>query len=161
MELSTNLLNALNAQLTVERFANAAYKSMEIAFDAVAWKGFAKWAHGQAKDERHHAEKFIKYIDRRNCTAIMAAVDPAPAYQGADPQSVIKAALVLEQLVTDKIEALYNLCEAENDEDACEFMRWFIREQAKSVKDLTDFVNELERARDNASLMLIDRRLRK
>jgi ferritin len=160
MILSQTVLTALNDQLTTERFANAVYKSLEIAFKNRAWEGFAKWAHQQAKDERHHADRIIKYIDKRGSMAELWALDKPPV-SGGDPEDGLRSALVLEQFVTERINALYVLCETEKDEDTCIMVRWFIDEQAKSEKELIDLLAEIERATDNASLVLMDKRFKK
>ena len=58
---------AINAQINMELTASYVYQSMAFYYDRddVALPGFSKYFSKNSDEEREHAEKFMKYINKR------------------------------------------------------------------------------------------------
>jgi ferritin len=157
MQMPTELQAAMSDHITSEKFAESTYEAMGIAFDAMNWLGFSKWARGQASDELDHARKFIDYLNDRNVPGAIGAI-PSPATPPVSVLLCFHQMLALEKMVTGQIETLYTQAEELEDDDVCRFLLWFLEEQTQSEKDLTVLIGRISRA-DNATLEKIDEQL--
>ena len=155
--LSDAMLKALNEQFTKERQNEVLYQAIGDNFDLGAWHGFAAWAHKQAADEAAHARKIAGYI-----VDMGSLVEYRPLPAVVPPANNIFQTFVFayenEQLTTSAIKTLYYLAEAQEDPQTCAFLQPLLLEQVEEEKTLSDAVLELTRAKDNASLLLLDAR---
>jgi ferritin len=62
-------------------------------------------------------------------------------------------ALEQEKRVGEEINALFKLARGADDFRAEQFMQWFVKEQVEEVALMTDLLNVVERASDNALLV--------
>jgi ferritin len=137
------LLDALNKQITNERYSSAIYQALANRLDYLNLPGFAHWFRCEAKQETKHAAKFTDYIIDRNAFPVVA---PIQGY--APPEADIltagtvcfTAALQREVVTTEDIKTLYDLSEQADDSQTCEFLLWFLREQTDSVRETTEMV---------------------
>ena len=159
MQMPTELQQALSDHITSEKFAESSYEAFGIAFDALNWLGFSKWARGQASDELKHSRKFIDYLNDRNAPGAIGAI-PAPVTPAGTLLEAFGQMLSLEQMVTKQIEELYAQAETVGDADTCRFLLWFLKEQTKSERDLTVLIGRIGRA-DNSTLEKLDHQLGK
>ncbi len=163
MNLPPDLLNALNAQITAERYSAALYRSMAIAFDMANYPGFARWHYLQAAEENSHAEKFIKYLIDRNVTPIITELQRPPLFESTDilalAQSVFGAALAHEQKVTELITSLYALAVDAGDPATSIFLQWFVMEQVEEERALIEIVTRLAAADCPAAVLLLEHEL--
>lgn len=58
---------AINEQINVELYASYAYQSLAMYYDRddVALPGFSAFFKHNSDEEREHAEKFMKYLNKR------------------------------------------------------------------------------------------------
>jgi ferritin len=65
----------------------------------------------------------------------------------------VKMALEQEKRVGEEINALFKLARDNHEYRAEQFMQWFVKEQVEEVALMTDLLNVVERAGDNALLV--------
>jgi ferritin len=159
--LDSALVEALQAQYTRERQNEIAYLVIHHVFVMAGLEGFAKWAEGQANDERSHAAKIADYLsDKRNVLAQVRALS-AEAISFDTPFQAFTAAAGLEAKNTDLILNLHALAEDVEDEDACIFLQWFIEEQRKSESEFKNWCAQLKLIEnDGAGILAFDAALK-
>ena len=64
---------AINKQINLELYASYCYQSMAMYYDRddVALPGFSAYFKHNSDEEREHAEKFMKYLNKRGINKIM------------------------------------------------------------------------------------------
>jgi ferritin len=144
MKLSPALLDLLTAEITRERYADAAYTAIGSWADAQSFLGLAGWADKAATEERGHAQKFIDYVRDRSQGVTLQPVAAPPAEFG-DYGGALRAALTLEQTVSAAIGEIYRAAQAEGDGASMELLQWFLTEQVQAEKELEIYVMRVER----------------
>lgn len=142
MQLPSDLLAALNDELTRERFSAALYLAAAGQFENMNLSGFAKWARKASKEETGHARAFFDYITDRNAPPVLAAVAAVPALP-ADAGALFSAALKQEQIVSEALRKINALALNDGDYFTVEFLQWFLKEQVKSERELTEIVSKV------------------
>ena len=159
------LRDTFQKQMNTERLNAVFYKACEGRFDSLGLRGFARWFHRAAKDEREHAQRFFDYlIDRGEVPALAPLATYTPP--AVTPQTIAAVlfgeALKKEQQNTQAINYLYNLSDEMKDPQSCIFLHPFIDEQTESEATLQDITAQLKLIGDDAGALLhLDRRLRK
>lgn len=143
--MDKNLLTEFVHQLTLERQNAAIYDALSAGLDVVNWPGSSAFMHKSADEEREHAQKFCDFIVDRNESPVFEPLEAATFPAGNNLSDFFRAALVREQMTTESINALYFQAEEAEDPAACQFLHWFIAEQIKSERELTDILIMLER----------------
>ena len=90
----------------------------------------------------------------RSCPKLATNVGATP-----EPPEVFAAALDLERQVSQEIIDLYYEAHQARDFATVSFLEYFLDEQVKSERELTQIVADLDRADCPAALLLIDREL--
>ncbi len=137
------VIDALNRQVTNERYNSAIYQALANRLDYLNLPGFAHWFRCEAKAEMRHAAKFTDYIIDRNAFPIVAPIQgyaPPEADMLTAGAVCFAAALQREQVTTEDIKTLYDLSEQADDSQTCEFLLWFLHEQTDSVREATELV---------------------
>lgn len=153
MRLPQDLLAALNAEVTLERYSAGVYLALAAQFERLSLTGFAKWARNASAEEIGHAGKFFDYIADRNEMPAVEAVDAPPALRG-DPLALFQAALEQERAVSQLLMELYQTSADTGDTPTCDFLLPFLREQVKSERELTEIVARVQMAQGNAAALL-------
>ncbi len=157
--ISEKIQDAFNEQLNVELASAYLYLSMSAYFEAENFSGFAHWMRAQAQEEMGHAMRFFNHINDRSGRVILKALE-APTKEWESPLAAFEDALKHEELITQKINELVELAQAEKDHAAFEFLQWFVDEQVEEEKSVGDVVHKLRLAGDNAgALMFLDKEL--
>lgn len=160
MELSQELLTALNFRYNRERYASAVYMALGANLDANQWPGMALFMAKSSGEEMVHAAKFLQYIiDRNAAPKVDALPSPDAPDPTAEPPEVFAAALDLERQVSQEIINLYYEAHQARDFATVSFLEYFLDEQVKSERELTQIVADLDRADCPAALLMIDREL--
>lgn len=140
-QLDPVVLDALNRQMTAERYNAAIYAALANRLDVLNLTGFASWMRREAETEMVHAKKFSDYIINRGGYPIIAPLEGAEAPQGdmlTAPALCFAAALQREIVTTDQIKILYDLADEVHDSQTCQFLWGFLFEQTQSVREATE-----------------------
>ena len=166
MPLDPVLRDALNKQITNERYNAAFYTACALRFELLNLPGFSRWMTRAAREERHHASWFADYLIDRNEVPIFAPLDGIALPNGATMNNIgsmlFALALQREQQTTQQINALHMLGDETNDPQTCVFLHWFIKEQTRSEREIIEWLAKLKLAdNDAAAVIALDHRLGK
>ncbi|RNA21358.1 ferritin [Brachionus plicatilis] len=140
---------ALNEQVNLELTASYIYQSMSFYFnrDDVALPGFHKFYKENSDEEREHAEKFMKYVNKRGGRIILKDVKSPEKTEWKNGLESLEAALELEKRVNDSLLKLHSLASQHTDPHLSDFLEEeFLDEQVESIKKLGDLITKLKRA---------------
>lgn len=157
------ILDALNKQITNERYNAACYLALANRLDYLNLSGFAAWMRRAADEEMTHAARITEYVIDRNGFPIIAPLQgfTAPEADMTTGGAVtFAAALQREQVTTEDIKTLYDLSEQADDSQTCQFLLWFLKEQTKSVRETTELQARAQFAQGcPAAILAMDREL--
>jgi ferritin len=157
--LSEKMNEALNVQANRELYSSYLYLSMSYYFESINMKGFAHWMRLQAGEELVHTMKMLDYIASRGGRAKMLAVE-APQLTWASPLQAFQHVWDHERVVTGLIHSLVKVAEAESDEEAKDFLAWYVKEQVEEEESSDNVLNKAKAAGDDrAALEAADREL--
>lgn len=145
LPLPESVRAALQRQLTLERSAVAVYDNLADAMAMLNLPGAEKFFRHSAGEETAHAAKFAEYLIDRS---VQPTFDPLPGATSR-PDSLLSAfqlAQKAEAAVTNAIDELYDLADAESDNGTCVFLHWFVTEQIASERELVEIVGQITRA---------------
>ena len=157
--LSQIMQDAINAQINHELFSSYSYLSMSAWCEYKQFVGCAHWLRLQSQEETEHALRLQDFLLARNCRVMLKAIQQ-PEIDFESVRQVFEKALAQEQLVTEQIDALYELAFKEKAFAALVELEWFITEQVEEEKTAREIVHKLSMVQDDpASLLEIDRDL--
>jgi ferritin heavy chain len=139
---------AINKQINIELHASYVYQAMASYFDRddVALKGFHKFFKESSDEEREHAEKLMKYQNRRGGRVVYQSIDKPPKDNWGSGLEAMQAALELEKAVNQSLLDLHKLASSHNDPSLCDFLESeFLQEQVESIKKISEYVTNLKR----------------
>jgi ferritin heavy chain len=140
----------INKQINLELYASYVYQSMAMYYDRddVALPGFSKFFKHNSEEEREHAEKLMKYQNKRGGSIILKDVKkPEKDNSWGTGLDGLEAALSLEKAVNQSLLDLHALAGANNDPSLCDFIESeYLQEQVDAIKDLSDKITQLKRA---------------
>ncbi len=154
MKISKKMQDAFNTQITAELYSSNLYLAMAFWFRKEGWKGFANWMFDHSNEEKEHALKMADFVLDRGGEAVVSAIE-APAVEFKDPKDVFECTLKHEEWVTEQINVLADVAEAEHDRASINFCDQFIDEQVEEEKSVRDILN-LFRHRDGHTVATID-----
>jgi len=154
MKPPTSVHRAINAQIKNELQAHYNYLGMSAHFEDSPYLGFAKWMRMQSDEEHVHAMKLFDFLRERNVTIELNALDAPKTQYGPHPLEVFEIALAQEQGVTRQINDLYELALREKDYSTLQFLTWFLQEQVQEESTVSDMIDRLRLAGDNAAALL-------
>ncbi len=141
--------NAINQQINMELTASYVYQSMRFYFDRddIALPGFSEFYKYNSDEEREHAEKLMKYLNKRGGRVVLQNVAKPPKDEWGNGLNSLETALDLEKKVNDSLLALHALASTKNDAHLTDFLEEeFLDEQVESIKKLGDLITRLKRA---------------
>ncbi|KAG8433985.1 hypothetical protein GDO86_012371 [Hymenochirus boettgeri] len=139
---------AINRMLNMELYASYVYISMFAYFDRddVALHHVAEFFKEQSHEEREHAEKFMKYQNKRGGRVVLQDVKKPERDEWSNTMEAMQAALQLEKTVNQALLDLHKLASDRIDAHLCDFLESeYLEEQIKSIKKLGDFITNLKR----------------
>ena len=154
MNPPTSVHTAINEQIKNELQAHYNYLGMSAHFEDSPYLGFAQWMRQQSTEEHGHAMKLFDFLRERNVTIGLSALDAPKTKYGPHPLEVFEIALAQEQGVTRQINALYELALHEKDYSTLQFLTWFLQEQVEEENVVSDIIDRLRLAGDNAAALL-------
>lgn len=141
----------VNDQINLELSAMYTYLSMSAYYDRadVALPNFAKYFKKCAYEELEHAQKFVKYQNKRGGLLVLKAVPKPEMDEWGRGVEGMKAALALERKVFRALNDLRAKCDVNNDYEMADFLEAnFLHEQVEAIKELGGHVTNLKRVGD-------------
>lgn len=154
MNPPTSVHRAINEQIKNELQAHYNYLGMSAHFEDSPYPGFAQWMRLQSLEEHGHAMKLFDFLRERNVTIELSALEAPRTKYDPHPLGVFETALAQEQGVTRQINALYELALNEKDYSTLQFLTWFLQEQVEEENVVSDIIDRLRLAGDNAAALL-------
>uniref|UniRef100_A0A674I3J0 Ferritin n=1 Tax=Terrapene triunguis TaxID=2587831 RepID=A0A674I3J0_9SAUR len=139
---------AINRMVNLELYASYVYLSMSYYFDRddVALRHMAQFQREQSRKEREHAEKFLKYQNRRGGRIILQDIKKPERDEWGNSQEALQCALQLEKTLNQALLDLHKLATEQNDPHLCDFLKSdYLEEQVKAIKQLGDYLTNLKR----------------
>ncbi|XP_072975547.1 ferritin-3, chloroplastic-like [Typha angustifolia] len=143
---------AINEQINVEYNVSYVYHAMFAYFDRdnVALKGLAKFCKESSEEEREHAEKLMKYQNKRGgrvkLQTILMPANEFDHHEKGDALSAMELALSLEKLTHEKLLNMHNVAQQSKDVQMVDFIETeFLGEQVEAIKKISAYVAQLRR----------------
>ncbi len=159
MNLTDELEQAFNNQVTLEFEAAVVYRQLSIDMAAIDLPGIAGWFTAQAEEEQIHAGKFAEHMLDRGVTPLIQPLHPS----GTHATSVLAAfvaALAHEKKVSESIRNIYRLAQSTGDIDSLPLLNWFVEEQLEEEATLSAIVGRIKLiGEDGNGLILLDAEL--
>ena len=157
MTLDATLADALVSQVNAELAASHSYLAMAFYFESQDLPGFAAFFRAQSAEESQHAARLSDFVLRRDGEVILSDI-AAPVTTFQSPSAAIRAALTMEQAVTQSIHALFGLAKEKNDYAAQTQLMWFIDEQVEEEDSFRTLLIQTEAAEsDRWNLITLDK----
>ncbi|XP_070612636.1 ferritin heavy chain A-like isoform X2 [Erythrolamprus reginae] len=138
---------AINHLVNIELHASYVYLSMAHHFDRddIALCHVAKFLKEQSEEEKEHADKFLKYQNKRGGRIVLQDIKPEKDEWG-NSLDVLEQALKLEKEVNQALLDLHKLATEKIDPHLSDFLEnEFLEEQVKAIKLLGDHCTNLKR----------------
>ncbi|MQL83486.1 hypothetical protein Taro_015974 [Colocasia esculenta] len=136
----------------VEYTASYVYHSLFAYFDRdnVALRGLAKFFKESSEEEREHAEKLMKYQNKRGGKVkLLSILSPLSEFdhdEKGDALYAMELTLALEKLVNEKLLNLHAVATKSNDVQMSEYIESeFLTEQMEAIKKIAEYVAQLRR----------------
>ena len=157
--MDATVLSAINEQINSEFEASYTYLAMAAYCEQQKFVGAASWMRLQSEEEHQHGIKLFDFVLARDGAVDLKAIDqPKAAYESL--RAVFEQALAHEQRVTQRINALYELCFREKAFAEMTELQWFLAEQVQEEKIVRGIVAKFRLVRDDPAAMLdMDREL--
>uniref|UniRef100_A0A8C5QYG9 Ferritin n=1 Tax=Leptobrachium leishanense TaxID=445787 RepID=A0A8C5QYG9_9ANUR len=139
---------AINRMVNLELYASYVYLSMSYYFDRddVALENVAKFFREQSHEEREHAEKFMKYQNKRGGRIVLQDLKKPERDEWSNTLEAMQAALQLEKTVNQALLELHKMSSDNNDPQLCDFLESeYLEEQVKAIKQLGSYITSLKR----------------
>ncbi|XP_078387081.1 ferritin heavy chain A-like [Cetorhinus maximus] len=144
----------VNKQINLELYSSYVYLSMSFYFDRddVALHHFVEFFKEQSREEREHAEKLMKFQNKRGGRIILEDVKKPEQDEWGKGLEAIHRALQMEKDVNQSLLDLHKLSSGNTDPHLCDFLEThYLDEQVKLIKKFGDHITNLKRlgAREN------------
>jgi len=143
-----NTEEEINKQINRELFAHYTYLSMAMHFDRddINLPGFHKFFKESAEEEMEHAQKLMKYQNKRGGRVKLHHVMTPCKDHWGNGLDAMKDALQLEKEVYQALLDLHKVADVNNDPQLQDFLEaHYLDEQVDSIKELSNYVNTLTR----------------
>jgi len=138
----------INKQINLELYACYVYQSMAYYFDRddVALKGFYKFFKESSDEEREHAEKLMKYQNKRGGRIVLQNIQKPDRDEWGTGLEAMTVALALEKNVNQSLLDLHKVATAKGDPQFCDFLEnEYLEDQVDTIKKLSDHITNLKR----------------
>ncbi|XP_067876048.1 uncharacterized protein [Heterodontus francisci] len=152
--------DAVNKQINLELYSSYVYLSMSFYFDQddVALRHFAEFFKEQSHEEREHAEKLMKFQNKREGRIILEDIKKPEQDEWSNGLEAMQRALQMEKDVNQSLLDLHKLSTGNTDPhvsfcsfnaleiSSCDFLEsHYLDEQVKMIKKLGDHITNLKR----------------
>nr|QFU95361.1 ferritin [Magallana bilineata] len=152
----------INRQINMELYACYTYQSMAYYFDRddVALPGFSKFFKHSSDEEREHAEKLMKYQNKRGGRVVLQDIKKPDRDEWGTGLDAMQVALQLEKTVNQSLLDLHKVADGHKDAQMCDFLEThYLEEQVNAIKEISDHITQLKRVGSGLGEYEYDRRL--
>lgn len=126
--------------------------------DDVALPGFHKYFSESSQEERGHAEKLMKFQNKRGGRIVLQDIKRPVKSEWSSGLEAMEAALDLEKTVNQSLLDLHALATRHNDAQMCDFLESeYLAEQVEAIKQLGDHVTNLKRVGSGLGEYMFDK----
>nr|AEN71561.1 ferritin 2 [Argopecten irradians] len=150
----------INRQINMELYASYCYQSMSFYFDRddVALPGFAKYSKKASDEEREHAEKFMKYQNKRGGRVVLQDIKKPDQDEWGSALEAMQVALALEKNVNQSLLDLHGVGDKHGDAQFQDFLESeYLEEQVNAIKEISDHITNLKRVGPGLGEYLYDK----
>lgn len=154
---------AINKQINLELYASYCYQSMAMYYDRddVALPGFSAYFKHNSDEEREHAEKFMKYLNKRGGRVVMQDVKRPEKDEWGTGLEGLETALGLERHVNQALLDLHAVASTNNDAHLADFLESeYLDEQVDAIKEYGDLITKCKRAGPGLGEYMFDKELK-
>ncbi|KAM5132411.1 ferritin light chain, oocyte isoform-like [Mantella aurantiaca] len=140
----------VNRFVNLELQASYTYLSMGFYFDRddVALAKFSKFFHEHSEKKREHAEKFLKFQNKRGGRVVLQDVKKPDADEWGNGVSAMECALKLEKSVNQALLDLHKIAMEHADPHMCDYLESeYLEKEVKLIKKLGDHLTNLKRVK--------------
>ncbi|MCP4362093.1 MAG: ferritin [Chloroflexi bacterium] len=153
MIVKPKVVAAMNAQIQSEFMASQQYIAIAIYFDDKSLPDLAAFFYRQAEEERMHAMKFVHFLLETGAKPLIPTL-PELKNEFDSPATAVEFALNQEMKVTDQINNLVTIAEAEKDYASHQFLQWFVTEQVEEVDSMSTLLDVINHS--GGMLLLVE-----
>jgi len=138
----------VNRQVNMEMYASYCYQSMSFYFDRddVALHGFAEYFKKASDEEREHAEKLMKFQNKRGGRIVLQDIKKPDRDEWGTGLDAMQVALSLEKSVNQSLLDLHAVATTHNDAMMTDFLEGeYLKEQVDAIKEIGDHITNLKR----------------
>lgn len=147
--LTSNMTNALNAQINAELWSAYLYLSMSLYASRIGLPGLSHWMFVQWQEEQHHARLLQQYMLSQEAPVLLKPISAVPV-KWDDAPEMMRETLLHEREVTSMINDLMNLAADERDFATLSRLRWFVDEQIEEEEQARDLLTALQQVDDDS-----------
>ncbi|XP_013105290.1 ferritin-2 heavy chain [Stomoxys calcitrans] len=151
----------LNKQINLELKAFYSYLAMAFHFDRsdAASPGAFKFFKNASEEERQHAILIMEYMNKRGGDLKLNAIQ-SPKLSFQSIKEAMLEALSMEKDVNTALLEAHAIADRNNDPNMCDFIETnFLQEQVDGIKQLADYVTQIEKSECDLSSYLFDKYL--
>lgn len=157
--MQPKLVGALNEQIRAEFQSAYVYLAMSAWCAEHNLPGMAHWMRMQWQEETMHATKLFDFMHHRGASATLLALEQ-PRRDYASALDVFEHVRQHEQMITGRINDLYDLAMEERDRPLQIILQWFINEQVEEESQVAEIIERIRLVgTDGPSVYLLDREL--
>nr|AXL95451.1 ferritin [Conus ermineus] len=152
----------VNRQINMELYACYCYQSMSFYFDRddVALPGFAKYFKEASDEEREHAEKLMKFQNKRGGRIVLQDIKKPDRDEWGTGLDAMQVALGLEKSVNQALLDLHKVAMDHNDAQMTDFLEGeYLQEQVEAIKKIGDHITNLKRVGCGLGEYMFDKNL--
>jgi len=152
----------INRQINMELYASYTYQSMAFHFDRddVALPGFHKFFKHASEEEREHAEKLMKYQNKRGGRIVLQDIKKPDNDTWGTGLEAMQVALNLEKSVNQSLLDLHKVADSHNDAQMMDFLEGeYLKEQVDAIKEISDHITQLKRVGSGLGEYMYDKQL--
>ncbi|KAK6170801.1 hypothetical protein SNE40_019106 [Patella caerulea] len=150
----------INRHVNMELYASYTYQSMAFYFDRddVALPGFSKFFKKSSEEEKEHAEKLMKYQNKRGGRVVLQDIKKPDRDEWSTGLEAMQVALQLEKNVNQSLLDLHAVADKHNDPQMQDFLEGeYLKEQVDAIKEISDYITQLKRVGSGLGEYIFDR----
>jgi len=139
---------SINRQINLELYASYTYQSMAMYFDRddIALPGFSKFFQKSSDEEREHAEKLMKYQNKRGGRIVLQDIKKPDQDEWGTGLQAMQVALQLEKSVNQSLLDLHKVASSHDDAQLTDFLESnYLEEQVEAIKEIGGHITQLKR----------------
>merc|ERR1711915_666999 len=138
----------INRQINMELYASYTYQSMSFYFDRddIALPGFAKYFAKASEEEREHAEKLMKYQNKRGGRIVLQDIKKPDRDDWGSGLEAMQVAPQLEKSVNQSLLDIHKIASQHEDAQLTDFLESnYLEEQVDAIKEIGNHITQLKR----------------